>query len=135
MTTQTTGTVDLKTLKAQNKALIEQRKALSGQISAKKDADKAEDTANAVALMSDIKSLFDTPVVVGEGDKAQTITLEEALVSGKPSTIMVGDKERAHTLFMDAGRVASLRKLVVRFRKTCANEEIRPKKNPEPAVA
>jgi len=137
MTQTTTPTIDLKSLKSQAKDLASQRKAVSEALKAGKTNLKAQEAQEAQALMADIKSLGDTQVIVGEGDEAVTLTLEEALISGKPSTIMVADKttgekkERAHTIRMDAGRIASLRKLVTRFRKIAQNEEIRPKVLPK----
>jgi len=131
----TTAVTSIKDMKAQADKLRKEQKELSDKIKAGKDQAKVEEVQAAQTLMSDIKSLFETPVIVGEGDKEMTLTLEEALITGKSTTIKVdikGEvKERAHTAFLDAARVNSLAKLVVRFKKICANEEIRPKANPK----
>ena len=133
MTTQTSTSVDLKDLKAKAKDLAAQRKTVSEALKVGKEIAKANDEKEAQALMDEINALGSTMVVVGE----HTLTLKEALIDGKPSTISVKDKhsgevkERAHTIFLDAGRIASLRKLVARFGKIARDEEIRPKALPK----
>ncbi len=126
MTTATTNTIDLKSMRTK---AAELRAAQTARPSMKegKAQVKATEQEQAKSLLESIKNLANTPVVVGEGDSAETMTLEEALISGKATTIKVGDKDRAHTMFMDAGRQTSLTKLVTRFAKICANVEIRPK--------
>ena len=133
MTTQTSTSVDLKDLKAKAKDLAAQRKTVSEALKAGKDLAKTQEAEQAQALMNEINALGSTMVVVGE----HTLSLKEALIDGKPSTIKVTDKatgetkERAHTIFLDAGRIASLRKLVARFGKIARDEEIRPKALPK----
>lgn len=130
-----TATASLKDMKAQADKLRKDAKELAGKLKEGKAQAKEAEVKAAQDLMSDIKALCDTKVIVGENDKAMTLTLEEALITGKATTIKVdikGEvKERAHTVFLDAARVNSLQKLVVRFKKICANEEIRPKANPK----
>ena len=137
MTTQTSTLVSIKDLAAQSKALREQQVQVREALKAERISAKDADAQAAKDLLESIKNLGNTKVIVGEGDEAVEMTLEQALVSGVQTTIKVKDKttgeqkDRAHTLFMDAGRVTSLTKLVTRFAKICMNEEIRPKANPK----
>ena len=138
-TTSTIAPFSVKELAAKAKVLREEQTAIRTALSAGRVSAKADEAKAASDLLESIKSLGDTKVIVGEGDKAVEMSLEQALVSGLSTTIKVEikgeSKDRAHTAFMDAQRVASLTKLVVRFRKLCANVEIRPKENPKAEFA
>ena len=134
-TTETVKPLTVKELAAKRKAIREEAKSITSALTKRREDAKAEEQEAAKNLLKEIGELGQSTVVVGEGDKAMTLTLEEALVTGKVTTITVntaeGPKERAHTAFMDAARVESLRKLLVRAKKILANEEIRPKANPK----
>jgi hypothetical protein len=102
------------------KDLLEQSKVMK---SDRKDAERKE----AEALMADLSALASFPIVVGD----HTLTQEEAFVTGKKSTINVGDekKERAHTIFAPSATVNSIQKAVTRLKKLMNGEAIRPKSN------
>lgn len=133
MTTATTQTTTEKPLsfKEQMKALKTQEAALKA--AANKDkTDRAEaDKKEALELMEDLNALGKMTVVVGD----HTLTLEEALISGKATTIKAKEKgsdemkERAHTVFLPSARVKSLQKAIKRIKLIAADLEIRPKKN------
>lgn len=137
--TNTVAPLTVKELAARKKALRDEAKALNQTLDQKREEARTQEQEDAKKLMEEIKNLHTSTVVVGEGDKAITLTLEEALLTGKATTITVqtkeGPKDRAHTAFMDAARVESLRKILIRAKKIMSNEEIRPKANPKQDTA
>jgi hypothetical protein len=100
------------------KDLLDQSKVMK---SDRKDLERKE----AETLMADLSALASHPITVGE----HTLTLEEALISGKKTTIRVGDKDRAHTVYATSATVVSIQKAVTRLKKLMNGEAIRPKSN------
>ena len=135
MTTQTTAqttTEKPKSIKEKMKELKAQEAALKAAAAKEKTERVEAETKEAQELMEDLNSLGKMTVVVGD----HTLTLEEALISGKATTIMVQDKntgekkERAHMMFMESARVKSLQKAIKRIKLIAADLEVRPKANP-----
>lgn len=116
-------------LQAKIKAQREATKALQDQAKAMKADRKETERKEAEALMADLSNLHKRPINVDGVE----LTLEEALISGKKTTITVKNgeetKERAHTVFAPSATVASIQKAVVRLHKLMAGEAIRPKSN------
>lgn len=116
-------------LQAKIKAQREATKALQDQAKAMKTDRKETERKEAETLMENLSNLASRPIIVD----GMELTLEEALISGKKTTITVKNgeetKERAHTVFAPSATVASIQKAVVRLHKLMAGEAIRPKSN------